>query len=206
MIKDLLAANTNTSLTTQAPDQFFEEAYEAFKIYNGTISYNGIERIFWETITFEGMSRQLCQQMQIIHAFQLLSNGWPHAEYTQTQKKKACHSRMTGECNRVTQIQVNLEKNLQKALAQGQPAVGQASGHFGWFKTEVHPGFKQGQWKNWQLLVVTTCSGRKIKTTELQNTVQPLAVTNKVASGNNVFAKNASVRHLTGIFYIYIYI
>lgn len=44
--KNLLAANTNTSLITQAPDQFFEEAYEAFKIYNGTISYNGIERIF----------------------------------------------------------------------------------------------------------------------------------------------------------------
>lgn len=44
--KDLLAANTNTSLITLAPDHFFEEAYEAFKIYNGTISYNGIERIF----------------------------------------------------------------------------------------------------------------------------------------------------------------
>lgn len=49
-------------------------------------------------------------------------------------------------------------------------------------------------------------SVRKIKTKGLQNTVQLLAVTNKVASGNNVFAKNASVRHLTGIVLIYIYI
>lgn len=49
-------------------------------------------------------------------------------------------------------------------------------------------------------------SVRKIKTKGLQNTVQLLAVTNKVASGNNAFAKNASVRHLTGIVLIYIYI
>lgn len=91
-----------------------------------------LKEFSWETINFEGMSRQLCQQMQIIHAFQLLSIGWPHAEYTQTQKKKACHSHMTRECNRVTQkFKSILEKNLQKALPQGKPAVGQAPGHFG---------------------------------------------------------------------------
>lgn len=53
---------------------------------------------------------------------------------------------------------------------------------------------------------MTTHSVRKIKPKGLQNTVQPLAVTNKVASGNNVFAKNASVRHLAGVLYIYMYI
>lgn len=53
---------------------------------------------------------------------------------------------------------------------------------------------------------MTIHSVRKIKPKGFQNTVQPLAVTNKVASGNNAFAKNASVRHLTSIFLIYIYI
>lgn len=78
-----------------------------------------------ETINFEGMSRQLCQQMQIIHASQLLSNRWPHAEYTQTQKKKACHSHMTRECNRITQeFKSILKKTFKKALLQGKPAVG----------------------------------------------------------------------------------
>lgn len=61
-----------------------------------------LKEISWETINFEGMSRQLCQQMQIIYASQLLPNGWPHAECTQTQKKKACHSHMTREDKRIT--------------------------------------------------------------------------------------------------------
>lgn len=90
-----------------------------------------LKEFSWETINFEGMSRQLCQQMQIIHASQLLSNGWPHAEYTQTQKKKACHSHMTRECNSHTEIQVNLENNPSESSSRGKPAAGWASGHFG---------------------------------------------------------------------------
>lgn len=67
------------------------------------------------------MSRQLCQQMQIIHASQLLSNGWPHAEYTQTEKKKACHSHMTRECNRITQkFKSVLKKNPSESSSPGQ--------------------------------------------------------------------------------------
>lgn len=81
-----------------------------------------LKEFSWETINFEGMSRQLCQQMQIIHAFQLLSIGWPHAEYTQTQKKKACHSHMTRERNRVTQKFKSIsEKTFRKLF----PSVSQ---------------------------------------------------------------------------------
>lgn len=60
----------------------------------------------------------------------------------------------------------------------------------------MHPSFKWEVMKGTQLLIMIICSVRKIKTKWLQNTVQSLAVTNKVASGNNAFAKNAFLRHL----------
>lgn len=117
---------------------------------------------------------------------------------------------MTRECNRITQkFKSVLKKTLQKALLQGKPAVGQATGHFGYLQL-VHPGFKAGAMEETQLLLMTSSfhSVRKIKTKELQNTVQTFCSSQQSGFWNQRFCQKCICKALNGylFFYIYIYI
>lgn len=74
-----------------------------------------LRELSWETINFEGMSRQLCQQMQIIHAFQFLFQ-WMAPCWVYTEEKGMSQSYEQGGLWNHTEIPVTLNKNFRKCF------------------------------------------------------------------------------------------